>query len=254
MSATMRAIVIEGGKGPATAMRHRYGSAAGAARGADTRARARSGCKSPGHRAAHGSVSAACGRARDSRARGRGRGRGARRRRGALEGGRPGHRAAARRRLCGICGRRRAACAARTRGTRSAPGSLPARDRIHRLEQRVRARHTADRRDTARPRRQQRHRRHRNPDGQGGGSARDRHGARRGQDSAGAQAGRGPGCRYEHGRLGRHGARGWWRRRRARHGRHGLLRRQRRAAQARRPPGRDRDDERATVSRSTCAC
>ena len=132
----------------------------------------------PGRAAAHGQLPGAAGRFRYSGAGSRWRDR---RRRRAGDGG------------CGIQAGRPRLCAGRRRRLRAAVrgaggpvpagaqglerrrGGLAAGDLLHRVEQRVRPRPPAARRNPADPGRLQRHRRDRHPDGQGAGRQGDRH-------------------------------------------------------------------------------
>ena len=104
-----------------------------------------------------GPLSAAAGRARHPRAGNRGRGRRGGRGRG--RAGRPeGLRAGRRRRLCRILRRAGRAMPARARRAVAGRSGGDARDAVHRVDQRVRARLRGRRREGAGPRRHERHR------------------------------------------------------------------------------------------------
>ena len=129
-----------------------------------------------------GALPAAAGRLRPAGS-GGGRARDRRQRRGAGAGRRRDRRP----RLCADPWRRlRAAMrgagrpgAAGAQGPERCRGGEPARDLLHGLDQRLRARSAATRRDAAGAGRCQRHRRHRDPDRQGAGLEGDRHRRRR---------------------------------------------------------------------------
>ena len=137
----MTAIAIRGGKGPAAALQYDQGSHAPARARPGADPRSGRGREPPRHRC---SATAAIRRrlARPTpwgwrwpgevAAVGEGR--------RALADRRPGLRPARRRRLCGLCGRRRSACLAHPGRIRLGPGRRPAGDRLHRLLQRVRDR------------------------------------------------------------------------------------------------------------------
>ena len=115
-----------------------------------------------GHPRARGGRRNGCGgRGRDPLARGRSRD-------GAARGWR----------LCGVRAGGRSGTRCPCPGPRLRAGGGAARDGVHRVGQRLRGRTAAARRDAARTRCQQRHRCHGDPDGESGGCARVRNGAR----------------------------------------------------------------------------
>ena len=130
------------------------------------------------HRPARGQLRAAAGRSGNA---GAGDRRRSSRRRRALEGRGQGLRPAGRRRLRPIRGGRRPTRAAGSRRAGPGAGGGAAGNRVHCVRQRVRARRPEVRGNPAGARRDLRHRRGGDPDGEGRRSAGDRHFPRSGQ-------------------------------------------------------------------------